>query len=152
MPKKTSTPVKASRKVAVEEDEEDEDEVVVTTSAKKTSTALPKSAKNGKATNGKVATTTKKVAAAKADEEEAGTYTPNANSMRDFVMRAMKRGGTVAEIKKRAARFAEKKGFTDLSEARAYKNFDVIFFAKFLKGKGYDVDIDEANDNYKLNV
>jgi len=144
MPKKTSTPVKASRKVAVEEDEEDEEEVVIATPAKKkTSTSVAKSAKNGK-----VAATPARKTSAKDDED--GTYTPNQNSMRDFIMRAMKRGGTAAQIKKRAASYAEKKGIDSLSDVKAYKNFDVAFYAKFLKSKGFAVEIDEEGDSYSL--
>lgn len=143
---KSSTPVKASRKPAtVVEDEEDEEEVVVVSSKKKS--AAPAAAKNGKV-NGKATTAPKK--AAKADEDS--TYVPNQNSMRDFVMRAMKRGGTATEIKKRAARFAEKKGIDGLSDVKAYKNFDVAFYAKFLKSKGYDVEIDEEGDSYSLST
>lgn len=149
MPKKSATPVKASRKVAVDEEEEDEEEVVVTSSTKKATAPLAKSAKNGK-TNGKVATVTTRKTSVKEDED--GTYTPNQNSMRDFVMRAMKKGGSATDIKKRAARFAEKKGFDNLSDPKAYKNFDVAYYAKFLKSKGYDVDIDEEGDSYTLSA
>jgi hypothetical protein len=145
MPKRSATPVKASRRVAVEEDEEDEEEVVVATSAKKASASVPKSAKNGK-----VAATPARKTSAKDDED--GTYTPNQNSMRDFIMRAMKRGGTSTEIKKRAARFAEKKGIDSLSDPKAYKNFDVAYYAKFLKTKGFDVEIDEEGDSYSLSA
>jgi hypothetical protein len=148
MPKRSATPVKASRKVAVEEDEEDEEEVVIATPAKKATASVPKSSKNGKASNGKVATVAKR---SQASDEE-GTYVPNPNSMRDFVMRAMKKGGTSAEIKKRAARFAEKKGVDTLSDPKAYKNFDVAFYAKFLKSKGYSVEIDEEGDSYTLSA
>jgi hypothetical protein len=143
MPKKAPTPVKASRKVAVEEDDEEEEEVVVVASSKKATASIPKSSKNGK-----VAATSARKTSAKGDED--GTYTPNPNSMRDFVLRAMKRGGSATEIKKRAARFAEKKGVDELSDPKAYKNFDVAYYAKFLKGKGYDVDIDEEGDSYTL--
>jgi hypothetical protein len=38
------------------------------------------------------------------------------------------------------------------SDPKAYKNFDVAFYAKFLKTKGFDVDIDEEADSYTLNV
>ncbi len=145
MPKRSATPVKASRRVAVEEDEEDEEEVVIATSAKKATTSVPKSAKNGK-----VATAPARKTSAKEDED--GTYTPNQNSMRDFIMRAMKRGGSATEIKKRAARFAEKKGIDNLSDPKAYKNFDVAYYAKFLKSKGYDVDVDEEGDSYTLSA
>ena len=144
MPKRASTPVKASRKVAVVEDEEDEEEVVIATSTKRTNASVPKSAKNGK-----VAAAPARKTSTKDDED--GTYVPNKNSMRDFIMRAMKKGGTSTAIKARAARFAEKKGIDDLSEPKAYKNFDVAFYAKFLKGRGFDVDIDEAGDSYTLN-
>jgi hypothetical protein len=142
MPTKRAVPAKASRKAAVVDDDEDEEEVVVVSSKKKT--AAPAAKSNGK-TNGAV----RKVA--KADAEE-GTYTPNANSMRDFIMRAMRRGGTSAEIKKRAASFASKKGVEDLSDVKAYKNFDVAFYAKFLKSKGFSVDIDEDADSYTLSA
>lgn len=146
MPKKTSVPVKASRKTAVVEDEEDEDEVVIATPARKKKTApVAKSAKNGK-----VAATATRKTSTKDDED--GTYTPNQNSMRDFIMRAMKKGGTSTEIKKRAARFAEKKGVDNMSDVKAYKSFDVAFFAKFLKGKGFDVEINEETDSYSLKV
>jgi hypothetical protein len=145
MPKKASTPVKASRKVAVEEDEEDEEEVVIATSTKRTNASVPKSAKNGK-----VAATPARKTPVKGDED--GTYTPNKNSMRDFIMRSMKKGGTSTEIKKRAARFAEKKGVDDLSNIKAYKSFDVSFYAKFLKSRGFDVDINEEADSYTLNA
>ena len=149
MPKKASTPVKASRKVAVEEDEdEEEEEVVVVAPAKKTTASVPKSAKNGKATNGKVATVAKR----STTSDDSTLYTPNANSMRDFVLRAMSKGGSATQIKSRAAKLAEKKGVEGLSDPKAYKNFDVAYYAKFLKGKGYDVDIDEEGDNYTLNA
>lgn len=147
MPKK-STSATASRRVAVVDDEdEDEEEVVVVSAKRKTAAPVAKSRTNGKAT-------TKAVVAkkpAKADDEE-GSYTPNPNSMRDFIMRSMKRGGSSTEIKTRAAKFAEKKGVDALAEARAYKNFDVAYFAKFLKGKGYSVKIDEESDSYTLSV
>ena len=147
MPTKKVTPVKASRKPVVEEDDEDdeEEEVVVVSSKKKAAAPIAKSKTNGVAkTNGAV-----KKTVAKADAEE-GSYTPNANSMRDFIMRAMKRGGTSAEIKKRAAGFASKKGIEELSDAKNYKNFDVAFYAKFLKSKGFEVEIDEEADSYTL--
>lgn len=144
---KSAAPSKVSRKAAVVEDEEDEEEVVVATPKRKTTAAAPpaKSAKNGK-----VATTSARKTSAKDDED--GTYAPNQNSMRDFIMRAMKRGGTSTEIKKRAARFAERKGVDALADVKAYKNFDVSFFAKFLKSKSFDVDIDEEADSYTLNA
>jgi hypothetical protein len=69
MPKRSVTPVKGSRRVAVEEDEEDEEEVVVATSAKKATASVPKSAKNGKV----AATTTRKTSV---KEDEDGTYSP----------------------------------------------------------------------------
>jgi len=144
--KRTAVPAKASRKVAEADDEEDEEEVVVVSSKKKT-TAAPKASTNGRS-NGKAAPVAKK--STKTDDEEG--YTPNANSMRDFIMRAMKRGGSAAAIKSRAARFAEKKNIETLSDVKAYKNFDVPWFAKMLKSKGYDVDIDEENDSYQLNA
>jgi len=141
MPTKKVTPVKASRKPVVEDDDEDdeEEEVVVVSSKKKAAAPIAKSKTNGAV----------KKTVAKADAEE-GSYTPNANSMRDFIMRAMKRGGTSAEIKKRAAGFASKKGIEELSDAKNYKNFDVAFYAKFLKSKGFDVEIDEEADSYTL--
>jgi len=145
---KRSTVATASRKAAVADEEDDEEEEVVVVSAKKkTAAPVAKSATNGKATT-KAAITKK---AAKSEDEE-GTYAPNANSMRDFIMRSMRRGGTAAEIKKRAARFAEKKGVDALADAKAYKNFDVAFFAKFLKGRGFDVTIDEEADSYLLSA
>lgn len=151
---KRSTTATASRKVAaVEDDEEDDEEEVVVVSAKKKTAAPAAKTANGRA-NGKAtakATVTKKPAKAAAEDDEEAAYTPNANSMRDFVMRALRRGGTSAEIKKRAARTAERAGVETLSDAKAYKNFDVAFFAKFLKGKGFDVDVDEENDSYTLN-
>jgi hypothetical protein len=143
---KRSVPATASRKAVV--DDEEEDEVVVVSTKKKTTAPIAKSRTNGKATVAK-ATVAKKPA--KADDEESG-YVPNPNSMRDFVMRAMKRGGSATEIKNRAARLAERKGIEALAEAKAYKNFDVAFYAKFLKGKGYDVTIDEEGDNYTLST
>lgn len=149
MAKRNVTPAKASRRAAAVEDDEDEEEVVVVSSKKKT-TAPARASANGRA-NGKPAAKTVAKKSVKTDDEE-GQYTPNPNSMRDFIMRAMKRGGTATEIKNRAARFAAKKDIETLSEAKAYKNFDVAFFAKMLKGKGYDVDIDEEGDSYKLNV
>ena len=145
---KASTPAKASRRVAVEEDEEDEEEVVVVSSKKKTA-APAKSTTNGRA-NGATktkATVTKKTVKEVDDE---ASYTPNPNSMRDFIMRAMKRGGSSAQIKKRAASYAEKKGVDTLSDPKAYKNFDVAFFAKFLNTKGFPVEIDEEADSYTL--
>ena len=145
---KRSTTATVSRKAAAVEDDEEEEEVVAVSSKKKAAAPIAKSRTNGKATTAK-ATVAKKPA--KASDEE-GSYTPNPNSMRDFVMRAMKRGGSSAEIKSRAARFAEKKGVDDLSDAKAYKNFDVAFYAKFLKGKGFDVDINEEADSYTLTV
>lgn len=149
MPTKNSTPTKASRRaVAVDEEDDDEQEEVVVVSSKKKAAAPVAKSK----TNGKVAVkaaVTKKTA--KADDEE-GAYTPNANSMRDFIMRAMKRGGTSTAIKKRAATFAEKKGIDTLSDPKAYKNFDVAFYAKFLKSKGFDVEIDEEADSYTLSA
>ncbi len=145
---KKSTTATASRKVAVAEEEDDEEEEVVVVSAKKkTAAPVAKSATNGKATT-KAAVTKK---AAKSNDEE-GAYAPNANSMRDFIMRSMRRGGTSTEIKKRAARFAEKKGVDELSDVKAYKNFDVAIFAKFLKTKGFDVTIDEEADSYLLSA
>lgn len=145
MAKRTSTAT-ANRKVAVAEEEDDEEEEVVVVSAKKkTAAPVAKSATNGKATT-KAAVTKR---AAKSEDEE-GTYTPNANSMRDFIMRSMKRGGTAAQIKKRAASYAEKKGVDELSDVKAYKNFDVAFYAKFLKSKGFTVAIDEEGDSYTL--
>lgn len=146
---KKSVPATASRKAAVEDDEEeDEEEVVVASSKKKIIAPIAKSRTNGKATTAK-ATVAKKPA--KADDEEGG-YVPNPNSMRDFVMRAMKRGGSSAEIKGRAARFAERKGIDALADVKAYKNFDIAFYAKFLKGKGFSVKIDEEADSYTLTV
>src|SRR5580765_7855775 len=106
---KASTPAKARRRVAADEDdEEDEDEVVVVSSKKK-ATAPAKSTTNGRA-NG--AAKTKAAVSKKTVKEvdDEATYAPNANSMRDFIMRAMKRGGSSAQIKKRAANYAEKKG------------------------------------------
>lgn len=145
---KASTPVKASRKAVVEDEEdEEEEEVVVVSSKKKTAAPIAKSRTNGKTTT--KATVTKKVAKEVDDET---SYTPNPNSMRDFIMRAMKRGGSAAQIKKRAASFAEKKGVDSLADPKAYKNFDVAFFAKFLRTKGYNVEIDEEADSYTLNT
>jgi len=146
MPKNAATPVKASRKVAVEVDDEDEEEVIIATPAKKATATTPKSSKNG-AANGKPT-----VVKRSTTSDDEGTYTPNPNSMRDFVLRSMKRGGTSAAIKARAAKFAEKKGVDALADVKAYKNFDVAYYAKFLKTKGYDVDIDEEGDSYTLNA
>lgn len=145
---KRSTTATVSRKPAAVEDDEEEEEVVVVSSKKKATAPIAKSRTNGKATTAKATVAKKSV---KASDEE-GTYTPNPNSMRDFIMRAMKRGGSSAEIKSRAARFAEKKGVDDLSDAKAYKNFDVAYYAKFLKSKGFDVDVDEEADSYTLTV
>jgi len=145
---KASTPAKASRRVAADEDDEDEEEVVVVSSKKKAA-APAKSTANGR-TNGaaKTKATVSKKTVKEVDDE--ATYAPNANSMRDFIMRAMKRGGSSAQIKKRAASYAEKKGVDALADPKAYKNFDVAFFAKFLSGKGFAVDIDEEADSYTL--
>ncbi len=104
-------------------DDEEEDEVVVVSTKKKTTAPIVKSRTNGKATVAK-ATVAKKPAKA----------------------------GSATEIKNRAAKFAERKGIEALAEAKAYKNFDVAFYAKFLKGKGYDVTIDEEGDNYTLST
>lgn len=128
----------ASAKTRIEKDEE---EVVAS-----------KPVRNGK-TNGKVTAAKPKIAtktvAKKASEEG---YAPNPNSQRDFIMRAMKRGGSAEQIKARAARFAAKRDIADLGDPKAYRHFDVSYFAKFLKTKGFDVDIDEESDNYTLNV
>jgi hypothetical protein len=150
---KKSTPTTASRRAAVADDEdEDEEEVVVASPKKKATAAAPaKSATNGRANGKSTAKATVAKKPAKATDEE-GAYVPNTNSMRDFIMRAMKRGGSAAEIKSRAARLAERKGVEDLSDAKAYKNFDVAFYAKFLKGKGFNVTIDEEGDSYTLNT
>lgn len=144
---KTSTPAKARKPIAVEEDDEEEEEVVVVPAKKSVAAPVTKSRTNGKATT-KAAVTKKPV---KEVDDEA-SYTPNPNSMRDFVMRAMKRGGTSAQIKKRAASYAEKKGVDALADPKAYKNFDVAYFAKFLRTKGYPVAIDEEADSYTLSA
>jgi hypothetical protein len=144
---KTATPAKARKPAVVEDDDEEEEEVVVVSTKKKATPAPAKSATNGKAT-AKAAVTKKAV---KEVDDEA-SYTPNPNSMRDFIMRAMKRGGTSAQIKKRAASYAEKKGVDALADAKAYKNFDVAYFAKFLNTKGFAVEIDEEADSYTLSA
>lgn len=143
--KKASTATKSKKPAARDDDDDDEEEAP----AKKTSTKTAKASKNGKAA-------AKAVPAKKSkksdDDDEEGSYTPNKNSMRDFIMRAMKRGGTSQEIKKRAARFAEKAGVDDLADVKKYKNFDVAYFAKFLDGKGFKMEIDEEADTYSLST
>jgi hypothetical protein len=161
---------KAPKNVVVEEEDEEEEEVV----------AKPKAKANGKAkaavkntkiiaraepdddddddepvaakpkAKAKAAVATKP--AKKSTRADSEPYAPNKNSMRDFIMRAMKKGGTSEVIKKRAARFAEKAGVDGLDDPKAYKNFDVSYFAKFLKTKGMDVEIDEEADTYILSV
>jgi hypothetical protein len=135
-------PTKASKKaknVEVEDEEEEDEEPVKAKASTKTKERPSEQAmREAKATSKKKA----------AQKEE---YVPNKNSMRDFAMRAMKKGGTATAIKKRAASYAEKAGIDTLSDPKAFKNFDIAFFAKMLQGKGYDIDIDEENDKYQLN-
>jgi len=147
MPKTAAKPPRATTKARATEDEEDDEDEAPVRKPKATSR-----------TNGKVAVSTKPAAKPaakpvtkpkKSDDSE-GTYAPNANSMRAFVMRAMRRGGTSAEIKKRAARFAERAEVEALADPKAYKSFDVAYFAKFLKDKGFDVTIDVEADTYSM--
>jgi hypothetical protein len=124
-------PTKASKKaknVEVEDEEEEEENPKAT----------KKTAVKGKAE-------TKKA-------EKAEGYTPNKNSMRDFVLRAFKKGGSAAAIKKRAATLAEKAGIDSLADPKAYKNFDVAWYANFLKSKGLKITVDEENDKYSLDA
>jgi len=142
VPKTAAKPTRAStkaRNVEVEDDEEEEE-----IPARRAKTVTPTSK------NGKVAAKpapAKSKPAAKNDEG----YNPNPNSQRAFIMRALHRGGTSADIKKRAARMAERANVEALSDPKAFKGFDVAYFAKFLKEKGYDVDIDVEADTYTLN-
>jgi hypothetical protein len=128
MPKSASVPAKARKTVVVEDDEEEE---VVAPRPKAVS-------KNGK-TNGKV------VATAPSFKKKTGTgepYAPNKDSMRELIMIALRKGGTITQVKERAARIATKRGLKDKADIRAYKSFDVAWYVAFLNKNGHNFSVD----------
>lgn len=101
-----------------------------------------------KATTKAEAKTPGKTKASTKGKTKATGYKPNANSMRDFIFQALRRGGSAKKIKSRAAALAEKAGVEKFATVEAYKSFDVAFFVNMLKEKG--VAIEEDGNKYKL--
>lgn len=100
--------------------------------------------KNAKATSKKaVAKTVVKPEAKKpvAKRTPKAGYTPQAKSMRFFVLEALKQGVvSVPKIKQRAAKLAAKAGIKQYSTEESYEAFDVAFFVKMLEEKGLNVE------------
>jgi hypothetical protein len=121
-----------------------------TTKDKKSEAVEDKKAKNKAAiknsktiVKGKAETKGKEKPAAKAK-----SYTPQKNSMRYFVLQALKRGGSSRKIKSRAAALAAKAGVEKYSESTAFKGFDISFFVGVLRENGFTVT--EDGNKFKL--